>query len=63
MIERMWTVEDVAAFLQCEKGYVKRCRDELGLPSIKIGARLVRYHPEEVKAWALSMTARARGEE
>lgn len=54
---RLWTLDDVSAYLQIPKGtlYQWRCRGE-GPPCIRMGKHL-RYVPEQVVAWAVGQAA------
>ena len=53
LTERLWTVQDVAAYLQCSKSYVYQ-KSEAGLiPSVRAGG-LLRFEPAAVRAWATS---------
>jgi predicted DNA-binding transcriptional regulator AlpA len=48
--ERLWRKSDVAAYV----GLAPRTIDNMlasGLPHMKLGARRLRFDPEEVKAW------------
>lgn len=51
-LERLWTVRDVATFLQVPVGtiYQWRVRSE-GPPAMRLGRHL-RFDPAEVVAWA-----------
>lgn len=51
----IWMVEHVAEYLKVSKSWVwKQCRENLGLPFIRIGPRNYRFSPEAVKAWVAS---------
>lgn len=57
--DRLWTVDDVAAFLGIPKGtlYQWRCSG-YGPASARIG-RYVRYDPDAVRQWAKDQEAAA----
>jgi excisionase family DNA binding protein len=50
--ERLWTVRDVAAFLQVSTSYVYKAAERGEVPCRRVGA-LLRFVPAEVRAWAL----------
>ena len=50
--ERLWTVRDVAAFLQASTSYVYKAAERGEVPCRRVGA-LLRFVPAEVRAWAL----------
>jgi len=50
--EMLWTVRDVAAFLQASTSYVYKAAERGEVPCRRVGA-LLRFVPAEVRAWAL----------
>ena len=54
--ERLWTVRDVAAFLQVSTSYIYKAAERGEVPCRRVGA-LLRFVPAEVKAWALGEPA------
>jgi len=50
--ERLWTVRDVAAFLQASTSYVYKAADRGEVPCRRVGA-LLRFVPAEIRVWAL----------
>ena len=54
--ERLWTVRDVAAFLQVSTSYVYKAAERGEVPCRRVGA-LLRFVPAEVRAWALGESA------
>lgn len=50
-IESLWTVADVASFLQVSRSWVYQRAAENVLPHIKVGA-LVRFDPRTIRALA-----------
>jgi hypothetical protein len=51
--EPLWTSQDVADFLQVSLRWVEKQRALGVLPCVALpGRRLVRYDPEEIRAWA-----------
>jgi len=54
--ERLWTVRDVAAFLQASTSYVYKAAERGEVPCRRVGA-LLRFVPAEVRAWALGKPA------
>ena len=54
--ERLWTVRDVAAFLQVSTSYVYKAAERGEVPCRRVGA-LLRFVPAEVRAWALGEPA------
>ena len=58
--ERLWTVRDVAAFLQASTSYVYKAAERGEVPCRRVGA-LLRFVPAEIRRWALGgLTAGAR---
>lgn len=55
MSKLLWDTKAVADFLSVSPNTIRKQRTAGGplanLPSIKIGPRMVRYNPEQVKAW------------
>ncbi|OGQ86255.1 MAG: hypothetical protein A2289_01930 [Deltaproteobacteria bacterium RIFOXYA12_FULL_58_15] len=49
--EGLWTVKEVAAFLQMSESWVSKRAADDSLPTIRIG-RAVRFEPEAIRAWA-----------
>ncbi len=49
--DQLWTVREVAAFLQCSTSKVYRAAEEGQLPRLMIGGQL-RFEPEAVRAHA-----------
>ena len=49
--ERLWTVADVAEFLQVSRSWVYHRAESGDLPCLRIGA-LVRFDPDAIKAFA-----------
>ena len=49
--EPLWTVKQVAAYLQASPSWVYMHADDGTLPSVKIGG-LRRFHPEAIRAYA-----------
>ncbi|MEU7970801.1 helix-turn-helix domain-containing protein [Micromonospora sp. NPDC049089] len=57
LVEELWSVEDVAAFLRVPVETVYRWRKvKYGPPAARIGRHL-RYDPAEVRAWVRSRVA------
>ena len=54
--EKLWTVRDVAAFLQVSTSYVYKAAERGEVPCRRVGA-LLRFVPAEVRAWALGEPA------
>ena len=50
--ENLWTVRDVAAFLQASTSYVYKAAERGEVPCRRVGA-LLRFVPAEVRGWAL----------
>jgi excisionase family DNA binding protein len=50
--ERLWTVRDVAAFLQASTSYVYKAAERGEVPCRRVGA-LLRFVPAEIRAWVL----------
>ena len=59
VVDRLWTVHDVSAFLGVPVGtlYQWRVRSE-GPPAMRLGRHL-RFDPHAVRRWAASMTGGA----
>ena len=49
--ERLWTVHNVAEYLQASRSYVYKAAERGDLPCRRLGA-LLRFVPAEVRAWA-----------
>lgn len=49
----MWTVKDVAKYLNVSVRQVSVLREKHGLPFRKVG-NMVRFYPDEVEAWVNS---------
>lgn len=52
-IEPLWTIGDVAAYLQVSAHTVRKWHERGRIPSMKVG-RGVRFDPSAVRRWALS---------
>ena len=50
VFENLWTVEDLAEYLQVEKKTIYDWVHKREIPFLKVH-RLVRFRPKEVKAW------------
>ncbi len=48
--ECLWTVRDVAAFLQVGRNAIYGMAQSGEIPSLRVGAR-VRFVPDEIRAW------------
>ena len=48
--DRLWTLDDVAEYLQVKVSVVRYWTQTEGLPHIRIG-RLLRFDPEDVREW------------
>ena len=48
--DALWTVDDVAKFLNTSTSWVYQARRRGVLPSLKIGSA-VRFHPDAIRAW------------
>jgi hypothetical protein len=55
--ECLWTVHDVAAFLQASTSWVYKASGAGTLPCVRVGAML-RFDPACIRAWALGNNAR-----
>ncbi len=49
-IEMLWTIDDVADFLQVKTSVIKYWIHNSDIPFIKLGKRH-RFDPEEIKGW------------
>jgi excisionase family DNA binding protein len=49
--DRLWTANDVATFLRVSRSWVYHRAESGELPCLRIGA-LVRFEPEEIRAFA-----------
>ena len=47
----LWTVDDVAAYLQLKPETVRVMARNGEIPSMKLGKRLWRFDPERIEAW------------
>ncbi|MEV1143328.1 helix-turn-helix domain-containing protein [Micromonospora sp. NPDC049799] len=57
LVDELWSVEDVAAFLRVPVETLYRWRKvKYGPPAARIGRHL-RYNPAEVRAWVRSRVA------
>lgn len=54
-IEQLWTVEDVCKFLSARRSWVYARVRAGELPHIRLGGQMVRFIPDDVKRWALSL--------
>lgn len=53
----LWDCEQVAAYLNVSKSWVwKQCRENLGLPFVKLGGRDYRFDPKSVKEWVAAQS-------
>jgi excisionase family DNA binding protein len=50
-IERLWTVANVADYLQASTSYVYKCAERGEIPCRRLGA-LLRFVPADVRRWA-----------
>jgi excisionase family DNA binding protein len=57
--ERLWTVKNVAEFLQCSRDFVYEHAEDGTLPCLRIGG-LLRFEPESIRRWARGELPRAR---
>jgi excisionase family DNA binding protein len=48
--EQLWTVREVASFLQLGRNAIYEMAERGDIPSLRIGSR-VRFVPAEVRAW------------
>ncbi len=56
-VERLWTIDDVSAFLQVPTATIYQWRHHrVGPPAFKVG-RLLRYDPEAVRSWLTGQAA------
>uniref|UniRef100_A8LZ11 Excisionase/Xis, DNA-binding n=1 Tax=Salinispora arenicola (strain CNS-205) TaxID=391037 RepID=A8LZ11_SALAI len=56
-VERLWTVEDVSAFLSVPVGTLYQWRHRrFGPPAAKVGRHL-RYDPQDVRSWVAEQAA------
>ena len=49
--EPLWTVRDVATYLRLKPGTVRAMARRGELPCLKVGTRVWRFRPKEVKDW------------
>ena len=49
--ERLWTVKNVAEFLQCSRDFVYEHAEDGTLPCRRIGG-LLRFDPDTIRRWA-----------
>ncbi len=49
--EGLWTVKNVAEFLQCSRDFVYEHAEDGTLPCLRIGG-LLRFDPESIRRWA-----------
>ena len=55
--DRLWTVDDVSAFLRVPVGTLYQWRHRrVGPPAAKVGRHL-RYNPTDVRSWLLDQAA------
>lgn len=47
----LWTVDDVAAYLQLAPETVRVMARSGEIPSMKLGKRLWRFQPDQIEAW------------
>lgn len=47
----LWTVDDVAAYLQLAPETVRSMARSGDIPSMKLGKRLWRFHPDQIRSW------------
>ncbi len=57
--EGLWTVKNVAEFLQCSRDFVYEHAEDGTLPCLRIGA-LLRFEPEAIRRWARGELSPAR---
>ncbi|MCX5121249.1 helix-turn-helix domain-containing protein [Micromonospora sp. NPDC000316] len=56
-VDRLWTVEDVSAFLGVPVGTLYQWRHRrFGPPAAKVGRHL-RYDPQDVRSWVAEQAA------
>lgn len=55
----LWTVKNVAEFLQCSRDFVYEHAEDGTLPCLRIGA-LLRFEPETIRRWARGELSPAR---
>ncbi|MDH6465796.1 excisionase family DNA binding protein [Micromonospora sp. A200] len=56
-VDRLWTVEDVSAFLGVPVGTLYQWRHRrFGPPAAKVGRHL-RYDPQDVRSWVAEQVA------
>jgi excisionase family DNA binding protein len=48
----LWTSDDVAAFLRVSTSWVRHRVAAGKLPHLRIGGWMVRFDPDEIRAWA-----------
>lgn len=54
--ESLWTVHDVAKFLNLAVGSVYHLVSANKIPCIRLSARCLRFWPSEIRAWVESKT-------
>jgi len=57
--DRLWTIDDVAEYLQVKNSVVRYWIHNERLPCLKIGKHL-RFDPEDVREWTYSQKDRQR---
>jgi excisionase family DNA binding protein len=49
--DSLWEAGDVAKYLKASVSWVRKATAAGRLPCVRLGA-MVRYHPEQIKAWS-----------
>jgi excisionase family DNA binding protein len=50
-VSTLWTIEDVASYLQIAKGTLRKWRQEGKGPPVTMVGGAIRYRPDDVEAW------------
>lgn len=58
--ERLWTVQETAKYLHVSTSWVYRATERGEVPHLKLGG-LLRYQPDQVRAYAASLASTAAG--